>query len=294
MLQVAVPSRDEGRREPVHRSVLALEVVELLRVRGGRTYVDGTLGPGGHAEAILESSAPDGRVIGLDLDPDAIRRASARLSGFGERFTAVRSDFRRVDAVLRDLHTGPVDGILADLGLSSVQMLTPERGFAFSAEGPLDMRYDPSRGRSAAQLLAEQDEASLRRLVLDSGGGPGAARIARAIVRRREKEPLRTTTELAALVAASVPRRGPARIHPATRTFQALRIAVNGELDGLDGFVDTAVMSLRRGGRLAVISFHSLEDRIVKHAIRALAKRCICPPGIPVCGCGGETLGWVI
>src|SRR5262245_35866575 len=158
MLQIAVPIDDQGRREPVHRSVLAREVVELLRCRAGRTYVDGTLGPGGHAEAILEKSAPDGRVIGLDLDPDAIRRASARLAGFGERFTAVRSDFRRVDEVLRELRTGPVDGILADLGFSSIQMLTPERGFGFSAEGPLDMRYDRSRGRSAADLLAEEDE----------------------------------------------------------------------------------------------------------------------------------------
>lgn len=290
MLQVAVSTRDEGRREPAHRSVLAREVVDLLRCRAGRTYVDGTLGPGGHAQAILESSAPDGRVIGLDLDPDAIERASARLAGFGERFVAVRSDFRRVDTVLRELRTGPVDGILADLGLSSIQMLTPERGFGFSSEGPIDMRYDPSRGRSAARLLAEEDEASLRRILLEYGEEKSASRIARAIVRRREKEPLRTTTELAALVTEAVPRRGPQRIHPATKTFQALRIAVNGELTGLDGFVDTAVMSLRRGGRLAVISFHSLEDRIVKHAMRALANRCICPPGMPVCGCGRENI----
>lgn len=290
MLPVAVPIHDEGRRKPVHRPVLAHEVVELLRCRGGRTYVDGTLGPGGHAEAILESSAPDGRVIGLDLDPDAILRASARLAGFGDRFTAVRSDFRKVDTVLHELRTGPVDGILADLGLSSIQMLTPERGFGFSAEGPLDMRYDRSRGRSAADLVAEEDEASLRRILLEYGEERSAARIARAIVRRREKAPLLTTTELAALVAASVPRRGPTRIHPATKTFQALRIAVNDELEGLDGFVDTAVMSLRRGGRLAVISFHSLEDRIVKHAMRALANRCICPPGMPVCGCGRENI----
>ena len=290
MLQVAVSIHDEGRREPVHRPVLVREVVHHLRCRPGRTYVDGTLGPGGHAEAILTSSAPDGRVVGLDLDPDAIQRASARLAAFGERFVAVRSDFRNVDAVLRDLRTGPVDGILADLGFSSIQMLTAERGFGFSSEGPLDMRYDRSRGRNAADLLAEEDEASLRRLLLEFGEERSASRIARAIVRRREKAPLRTTTELAELVAATVPRRGPVRIHPATKTFQALRIAVNGELDGLDTFVDTAVMSLRRGGRLAVISFHSLEDRIVKHAMRALANRCICPPRMPVCGCGRENI----
>jgi len=290
MLQLAVSIHDEGRREPDHRPVLVREVVHHLRCRAGRTYVDGTLGPGGHAEAILNSSAPDGRVIGLDLDPDAIRRATARLEGFGDRFVAMRSDFRRIDEVLRELRTGPVDGILADLGLSSVQMLTPERGFGFSVEGPLDMRYDRSKGRSAAELLAEEDEASLRRTLLDYGEEKSAARIARAIVRRREKRPLRTTTELAELVAAAAPRRGPTRIHPATKTFQALRIAVNGELEGLDAFVDTAVMSLRRGGRLAVISFHSLEDRIVKHAMRALAHRCICPPRMPICGCGRENI----
>ena len=294
MLQVAVSARDEARPEPVHRSVLAREVVEHLRCRPGRTYVDGTLGPGGHAQAILETSAPDGRVIGLDLDPDAIERASDRLAGFGERFTAVRSDFRRVDEVLRELRTGPVDGILADLGLSAIQMLTPERGFGFSNEGPLDMRYDRSRGRSAARLLEEEDEASLRRILLEYGEEKAAARIARAIVRRREKEPIRTTTDLAAIVADACPRRGPSRIHPATKTFQALRIAVNGELAGLDAFVDTAVMSLRRGGRLAIISFHSLEDRIVKHAMRALAHRCICPPAMPVCGCGRENIVRVV
>ena len=166
MLQVAVPNHDEGRREPAHRPVLVREVVHHLRCRAGRTYVDGTLGPGGHAEAILTSSAPDGRVIGLDLDPDAIQRASARLAGFGERFVAVRSDFRKVDAVLHELRTGPVDGILADLGLSSIQVLTPERGFGFSSEGQLDMRYDRSRGRSAAELLAEEDEGSLRRILI--------------------------------------------------------------------------------------------------------------------------------
>jgi 16S rRNA (cytosine1402-N4)-methyltransferase len=290
MLQLALSARDDARPGPVHRSVLAREVVGHLRCRPGRTYVDGTLGPGGHAEAILESSAPDGRVIGLDLDPDAIERASARLASFGERFVAVRSDFRRIDEVLRELRTGPVDGILADLGFSSVQMLTPERGFGFSNEGPLDMRYDRSTGRSAARLVAEEDEASLRRIFIEYGEEKAAGRIARAIVRRREKTPIRTTTELASLVADAVPKRGPTRIHPATRTFQALRIAVNGELEGLDAFVDTAVMSLRRGGRLAVISFHSLEDRIVKHAMRALAHRCICPPEMPVCGCGRENI----
>jgi len=275
---------------PQHVPVLVREIVELLRCQPGRTYVDATVGQGGHSEAILEASAPDGRVIGLDLDPAAIEAASKRLASAGPRFAAFASDFRRLRDVLAERRTGPVDGILADLGMSSVQMLSPERGFGFSAPGPLDMRYDRSRGESAAELLAEIDEASLRRILIEYGEEKFAPRIARAIVRRRLAAPIRTTDELAALVSAAVPRRGPTRIHPATKTFQAIRIAVNGELDGLDEFVDAAVMSLRRGGRLAIVSFHSLEDRIVKHAMRALASRCICPPGMPVCGCGRENI----
>jgi len=287
---VAAKARDGSSRGPEHRTVLRDEVVEVLRCRPGRVYVDATLGPGGHSEAILAATAPDGRVIGLDLDPDAIEIARTRLAGARDRFEPVRTDFRRIHEVLSDLRTGPVDGVLADLGLSSVQMLTPDRGFGFSADGPLDMRYDRGRGRSAALLLEEEPEATLRRILKEYGEEPQAARIARAIVRRREKTPLRTTAELANLVAEVAGRPGPTRIHPATRTFQALRIAVNGELDGLDRFIESAVMCLRRGGRLAVISFHSLEDRIVKRTMRALALRCVCPPAMPVCGCGRENI----
>ena len=288
--QIVAPQTNGRSHEPVHRPVLAREVVELLRCRPARTYVDATVGPGGHSEAILAASAPDGRVIGLDLDPDAIERASRRLAPAGSRFVAVCSDYRRLREVLSGMKTGPVDGILADLGLSAIQLLTPERGFGFANEGPLDMRYDRAGGTSAATLLAEIDESSLKHLLLEYGEEKSAGRIARAIVRRRESAPIRTTTELAAIVAAAVPARGPMRIHPATRTFQALRIAVNGELEGLGRFVDEAVMSLRRGGRLAVITFHSLEDRIVKGAMRALSSRCVCPPGMPVCGCGRENI----
>lgn len=290
MAHLAARARDQKPREPEHRSVLTREVLDHLRCRPARTFVDATLGPGGHAAAILEASAPDGRVIGLDVDPDAIARASERLRPFGDRFVAVQSDYRRIRELLAERKTGPVDGIVADLGLSSIQLLTPARGFGFSAEGPLDMRYDPSRGRSAAELVAEIDESGLRRLLTEYGEEREAGRIARAIVRRREKSPIRTTSELAAIVADSVSPRRTARIHPATKTFQALRIAVNAELEGLDAFVEAAVMSLRRGGRLVVIAFHSLEDRIVKHAMKALASRCICPPGMPVCGCGRENI----
>ncbi len=183
-----------------------------------------------------------------------------------------------------------MDGVLADLGLSSIQMMTPARGFGFSADGPLDMRYDPSQGRSAARLIAECSEAELRRILQEYGEERDAGRIARAIVRRREKAPVESTAELAGIVDEVLPARRGGRVHPATKTFQALRIAVNRELEGLDAFVETAVMCLRRGGRLAVISFHSLEDRIVKHTMRALASRCICPPAMPVCGCGRENI----
>ena len=290
MPQLAARVRDRRRREPEHLPVLTLEVVDLLRCRPGRTFVDATVGAGGHSEAILEATAPDGRVIGLDLDPDAVARAAARLASAGERFVAIRSDFRRIREVLAERKAGPVDGVIADLGLSSIQLLTPERGFGFSSEGPLDMRYDPSRGRSAARLVAEAGEPELRKILLEYGEERDAGRIARAIVRRREKEPIRTTTDLAEVVAEAIPARRGGRIHPATKTFQALRIAVNHELEGLDGFVEAAVMCLRRGGRLAVIAFHSLEDRTVKHSMRALASRCICPPAMPVCGCGRENI----
>lgn len=280
----------QASRGPVHEPVLPREVVESLRSRPGRTYVDATVGPGGHSEALLRATAPDGRVIALDLDPEAIELATQRCGSAGERFVAVRSDFRRIREVLSELKAGAVDGIIADLGMSSMQMLSPDRGFGFSAPGLLDMRYDRSRGMSAFDLLATIGEPALRRILLEYGEETAAPRIARAIVRRRETAPIRTTAELADVVAAARPRRGPARIHPATKTFQAVRIAVNGELDGLDAFVDAAVMSLRRGGRLAVIAFHSLEDRIIKRSMRALASRCICPPGMPVCGCGRENI----
>ena len=290
MAHLAARARDRQTGEPEHRSVLVREVVHHLRCRPGRTFVDATLGPGGHTEAILEATAPDGRVIGLDLDPDAIDRASSRLAPAAERFTPIRSDFRRIREVLAERRTGPVDGVVADLGFSAIQMLTPSRGFGFSTEGPLDMRYDPSSGRGAARLLAEIDEASLRRILSEYGEEREAGRIARAIVRSREKTPIRTTSDLASVVAGAVSARRTARIHPATKTFQAIRIAINGELEGLDAFVEAAVLCLRRGGRLVVISFHSLEDRIVKQAMRALASRCICPPGMPVCGCGRENI----
>lgn len=277
---------------PVHRSVLLRECMELLRPVAGGTYVDATLGPGGHAEALLEATAPNGEVVGIDRDPETLAWARTRLGRHGDRFRTIHGDHRDLRALLERQGIFVVDGVLADLGISSLQLDDPQRGFSFSNDGPLDMRMDPhSGGPTAEDLLRTMTEAELRRILRVYGEEKLAAPIARAILRRRDSGGLRTTLELATLVARVA---GPAarrfRIHPATRTFQALRIAVNGEIDGLQGFVTEAVSLLRRGGRLAVISFHSLEDRAIKHAMRGLAERCICPPGLPVCGCGREDL----
>jgi 16S rRNA (cytosine1402-N4)-methyltransferase len=278
-------------RGPVHEPVLLREAVEWLRPRAGGVYVDATLGPGGHAEAVLEA-LPEGRLLGIDRDPEALRLAGDRLARFGDRFLGLRGDYRDLPALLRGAGEFAVDGILADLGISSAQLDDPARGFSFRADGPLDMRLDPgSGGPTAADLLAEAPEAELRRILREFGEERLAGPIARALVRERSRKPIRGTLELASLVErASGPASRRFRIHPATRTFQALRIAVNQELHGLDRFVTDAASLLRRGGRLVVITFHSLEDRAVKHALRDLAQRCTCPPGLPVCGCGRENI----
>ncbi len=275
-----------------HRSVLLDETLALLRPVAGGLYVDATLGAGGHAEAILEASAPDGRVVGIDRDPSALSRAAARLGRFGSRFTAVHGNHGDLAALLRERGVFAADGIVADLGVSSLQLDDPARGFSFRADGPLDMRMDPSSGGpTAADLVAGSSEDELRRILWTYGEERLARAIARAIVRARAVAPVATTAALASLVERVA---GPAarrfRIHPATRTFQALRVAVNGEILGLPAFVRDAVSLLRRGGRLCVIAFHSLEDRAVKQTLRSLAERCICPPGLPVCGCGRENL----
>jgi 16S rRNA (cytosine1402-N4)-methyltransferase len=270
--------------------VLLQETLELLRTSPGATVVDATLGPGGHAEALLELIGPTGRVIGIDCDPAAIAFARRRLARFGDRFIAIQGDHRDVVALLQGADA--VDAVLADLGISSYQLDDPSRGFAFSTDGPLDMRMSPgSGGPSAADLVATLDASGLREVIATWGEERLAGRIARALVRERSKRPITTTGELASLVEKVA---GPAarrfRIHPATRTFQALRIAVNHEIEGIPAFVSGAVSLLRRGGRLAVISFHSLEDRAVKTSMHGLAHRCVCPPGLPVCGCGRENL----
>ncbi len=278
-----------GGPEAPHRPVLLFEAVGLLAPERGGLFVDATLGLGGHSEAILEAS-PDTRVVGIDLDREAIRLASERLARFGPRFRAAHANFREISRILDEAGESGTDGILADLGVSSLQFDSAERGFSFRHDAPLDMRMDASgEVETAAELLERLPEEEIARVIYEYGEERKSRRIARWIVERRERgEPLKTTGELAALVARAVGYKRGDRIHPATRTFQALRIAVNGELEGLDGFVETAVDLLKTGGRLAVISFHSLEDRVVKRALRRLSGQCECGRRIPVCACGAR------
>lgn len=248
----------------VHRSVLLDATVDLLAPRPGRRYLDGTLGGGGHSEAILQRSAPDGVVLGVDRDPQALAAAGARLAAFGARFQARSGRLSELRTLAADL--APFDGILFDLGVSSPQLDQPERGFSFQADGPVDMRMDPTRGASAAELLDQLDEAELTELLGTLGEEPRARRIARAILAGR---PWTSTLALAQCVAVASGYHG-SRTHPATRTFQALRMAVNDEPQELQEALDAAEHLLAPGGRLAIISFHSLEDRVVKHHFRSL------------------------
>jgi 16S rRNA (cytosine1402-N4)-methyltransferase len=279
-----------GRGAPNHRPVLLRETIELLAAERGGLFVDCTVGLGGHSEAILQASS-GAQVLGIDRDEEALGLAGERLALYGSRFRAVHADFRELTRVLATAKVRQVRGILADFGVSSLQLDSPSRGFSFRHDGPLDMRMDVSSGETAAQLLVRLSEVDLARIIFEYGEERRARRIARWIVERRESgEPIRTTRDLAELVERAV---GPAkhrRIHPATRTFQALRIAVNGELENLDRFLVQAVDHLEPDGRLAVISFHSLEDRIVKRTLLKLSGRCQCPPRLPQCICGVTSL----
>lgn len=269
-----------------HVPVLAGEVLAWLQPRPNSVYVDGTVGGGGHARLILEAASPDGRVVGLDQDPAALAAAARNLSQFGERFIALRGHFGALDQHLAALQIDEVDGVLLDIGVSSHQLDSPERGFSFRDDGPLDMRMDPDGEKTAADVLAEEDAAMLARIFRDYGEERWAKRIAREVVKARELQPLTSTRQLAELVSRVVPGgRAPQRIHPATRVFQALRIFVNQELEQLRQGLEAALKVLKSGGRLVVISFHSLEDRIVKNFFRDAAVDCICPPRLPVCSC---------
>jgi 16S rRNA (cytosine1402-N4)-methyltransferase len=272
-------------REFLHEPVLAHQVVELLRPGPGLLFLDGTLGGGGHSSLFLAAGA---RVIGMDKDPRALAAASARLARYGEAFRAVRGDFRDARNVLAALGLDGVDGALVDLGVSSPQLDDPARGFSFREGGPLDMRMGPE-GETLAGLLARLDERELAGILSTYGEEPFARPIARAIRRAVEAgEPL-DTARLAELVGGAIPRKAwPKRIHPATRTFQALRIAVNDELGALAAWLEALPQLIRPGGRAGAIAFHSLEDRAVKEKFRALCQACVCPPGMPVCGCGAR------
>jgi 16S rRNA (cytosine1402-N4)-methyltransferase len=252
-----------------HVPVMTAEVLQHLRPERGGVFVDCTLGLGGHARALLEAGAT--RLIGLDRDRHALARAEETLSPWRERIDLVHSDYRALDEVLDARHIAVVDGALADLGVSSMQFDAPGRGFSFQRDEPLDMRMDQSTGDTAADLVARSSERELADAIFQYGEERFSRRIARAIVDARRETPVATTGRLASIVRRAIPRRGFARIDPATRTFQALRIWVNRELEGLDRFLETAVRRLRAGARLVVITFHSLEDRIVKHTLRALA-----------------------
>ncbi len=271
-----------------HEPVLLNEVLEhLIPNREDGTLVDATVGLGGHSEALLERH-PGARLIGIDRDPEALERSRERLSRFGDRVTLVRGRHESLIDILKQSGTETISGLLADLGVSSMQLDDASRGFSFRFDAPLDMRMG-SEGNTAADLVNGLDEYELTRILRDYGEEPMAPRISRAIVEARTEAPIETTSRLTEIIR-SVKRAKPHQIDPSTLTFQALRIATNEELTGLDRFIDDAVSVLESGARAAIISFHSLEDRIVKRAFRRLEGECTCPPGMPVCGCGATTV----
>jgi 16S rRNA (cytosine1402-N4)-methyltransferase len=280
------PSEGGAEQEVGHLPVMVDEVIATLSPRPGSLHIDATLGGAGHAERILGATDPDGRLLGLDADPAAIERGRRRLARFGDRAVLRQANFGRLADVAPEAGFRQVDGLLLDLGLSSYQLADVERGFGFKAGGRLDMRFDTARGRPAADLLATMSANELAALFRKYGEEKFSGRIARAIVEARAKAPVDTAEALAALVERVVPTTGHRRTHPATRVFQALRIAVNDELGALEAGLAASLALLRPGGRLVVLSYHSLEDRIVKRFIAREQRGCVCPPEIPVCVCG--------
>ena len=267
-----------------HTPVLLDRIIEVLKPRSEGIYLDCTLGGGGHAEAILAAGAPNARLWGLDRDQDALNAASARLSKFAERFNCVKGNFAEADKLLKENN---FDGILLDLGISSYQIDTPLRGFSIDRNGPLDMRMDSASGETAAEMIIRLEQKELAGILKKYGEEPFAGKIAAAIKRREsDGKPLDTTSQLAELVRGSVPFKQERK--SLSRVFQALRIAVNHELDSLSAALDKLVGILTHGGRLAVISYHSLEDRMVKRFFANLADPCICPPDFPQCACGRQ------
>ena len=268
-----------------HRPVLLHPLIESLQPRPGQTYIDGTLGAGGYVASVLERVRPGGRVLGIDRDPAAVEAARRRFAAATGAIVE-QGDFAFLEAIAARHGIDRVDGVMFDLGLSSVQLDDPARGFSFRFDGPLDMRMDPREGRTAADLVNEWSEADLTALIRTYGDERFARRIAAAIVRSRADEAITTTAQLRDIVERTIPRRfWPKRIHPATRTFQALRIEVNHELESLNEGLQAAIRILRPGGRLGVVSFHSLEDTIVKNALHVSAQNCLCPPQQTHCTC---------
>ena len=278
-----------------HKSVLLYETVDSLNIRPDGIYVDGTLGGGGHAYEVCKRLGEHGRLIGIDQDADAIAAASARLSEFQDKVTVVRSNYENIASVLHDLGIEKVDGIYLDLGVSSYQLDTASRGFTYREDAPLDMRMDQRNLQTAADIVNNYSEMELYRIIRDYGEDRFAKNIAKHIVRQRQEKPYETTGELIETIKAAIPAKIRATGgHPAKRTFQAIRIELNHELDVLNRSIDTMIDLLNPGGRLSILTFHSLEDRIVKKRFRDNENPCICPPEFPVCMCGRKSKGTVI
>ena len=277
--------------KPIHLPVLSEEVVSCLITRPEGIYVDATLGMGGHTKSILDCTNSRSLVIGLDVDEEAISISREALSRYNGHVIYRNSNFSDVDKVLDSLDIREVDGIIADLGMSSYQIESSERGFSFMREEPLDMRMDPRLRFTAYDLVNEMTMDEISRVLKMYGEEKWSRRIAKRIVETRKESPIKTSAELARVVSLAIPKKfHPARIHPATKTFQALRIAVNNELENIREFIGKAVTRLRTGGRLVIISFHSLEDRLVKTSFLKMASPCVCPPDMPVCGRGRKRI----
>ncbi len=278
-----------------HKSVLLRETVDSLNIRPDGIYVDGTLGGGGHACEVLKRLGPKGRLIGIDQDADAIKAAAERLEPMKERVIIVRDNYRNIQRVLEGLGISKVDGIYLDLGVSSYQLDTAKRGFTYRENAPLDMRMDQRNEKTAADIVNEYEEMELYRIIRDYGEDRFAKNIAKHIVRERKKSRIETTDQLVEIIKAAIPAKIRAEGgHPAKRTFQAIRIELNKELEVLNESIDTMIELLNPGGRLSIITFHSLEDRIVKNRFRTNENPCICPPDFPVCVCGRKSMGKVI
>lgn len=279
-----------------HKSVLLEETIDSLMVKPDGIYVDGTLGGGGHASEVCRRLGEGGRLIGIDQDADAIRAASERLKPYGDHVTVVRSNYVNIAQILSDLGIEKVNGIYLDLGVSSYQLDTAERGFTYRDENaPLDMRMDQRNTKTAADIVNTYTESDLYRIIRDYGEDKFAKNIAKHIVKRREEKPIETAGELTEVIKAAIPMKVRATGgHPAKRTFQAIRIELNQELEVLKNSIDTMIDLLAPGGGLSIITFHSLEDRIVKNRFRTNENPCICPPGFPVCMCGKKSKGKVI